>query len=49
MNNAASQHEDNSSVFGGLFDLPEATAFDPDEERFRRQMQRKKKKKRPNL
>ena len=49
MNNAAPQHEDNSSVFGGLFDLPEATAFDPDEERFRRQMQRKKKKKRPNL
>ena len=48
-NNAASQYENSSSVFGGLFDLPETIAFDLDEERFRRQMQRKKKKKRPNL
>lgn len=36
---------DESSVTGGLFDIPMAQGTDPEEEAFRRQMQRKKKKK----
>ena len=38
--------DDNSSMLGGLFDLPDNPTIDPDEERFRHQMQRKKKKRR---
>lgn len=37
--------EDTFSL-GGLFDLPDNPAIDPDEERFRRQMQRKKRRQR---
>ena len=39
----ATQSDDSFSL-GGLFDLPDNPTIDPDEERFRRQMQRKKKK-----
>lgn len=38
-------HMNNESVFGGLFDFSNNPTYDPDEERFRRQMQRKNKKK----
>lgn len=47
-NEPSHYREDNSeggSLLGGLFDLPDNPAIDPDEERFRRQMQRRKKKK----
>ena len=38
-------HMNNEGVFGGLFDFSNNPTYDPDEERFRRQMQRKNKKK----
>lgn len=41
--------EDSSFVLGGLFDFTDNPAIDPDEERFRRLMQRKKKKNRRKL
>lgn len=40
----APRYENEGSALGGLFDLPENPAIDPEEERFRRRMQRKKKK-----
>ena len=42
-NGYATQSDDSFSL-GGLFDMPDNPTIDPDEERFRRQMQRKKKK-----
>lgn len=42
--NYTAPSEDSTSMLGGLFDLPDNPVIDPDEERFRRQMQRKKKK-----
>jgi len=42
--NYTAPSEDNTSMLGGLFDLSDNPTIDPDEERFRRQMQRKKKK-----
>ncbi|MEG0900111.1 MAG: relaxase/mobilization nuclease domain-containing protein [Oscillospiraceae bacterium] len=42
--NYTAPSEDSTSMFGGLFDLSDNPTIDPDEERFRRQMQRKKKK-----
>jgi len=41
-NGYATQSDDSFSL-GGLFDLPDNPTIDPDEERFRRQVQRKKK------
>lgn len=40
-----SHETDESSATGGLFDMPDNPTIDPDEERFRRQMQKRKKKK----
>lgn len=40
-----SRAEDDSVALGGLFDLPDNPAIDPEEERFRRRMQKKKRRK----
>lgn len=45
----ADYSEDNSFALGGLLDFTDNPAVDPDEERFRRLMQRKKKKNRRKL
>lgn len=40
-----SRYENEGSTLGGLFDLPENPTIDPEEERFRRRMQKRKRRK----